>query len=164
MSAAAPVTSLDLDRYLTAAGAAAASFARLWQSLWDQPYASPALLEMSRLTLARLHRDPAEQAAPNPHVPGGLLTPETRQLVLAGELSSPLLQPLQRAVLQFTECYGLDPQAIPDELAESVKCHLGEAGLVFLIEALGCLDGRIRAARVLRGLRSRSGAENVHVP
>jgi len=33
-----------------------------------------------------------------------------------------------------------------------VRDALGEPGLVFLIEALGCLDGRIRTARCLRDL------------
>jgi hypothetical protein len=50
-------TSLNVDRSLALAGAAAASFARLWQSLWVQPYVTAALLELCRLTLARLHHD-----------------------------------------------------------------------------------------------------------
>lgn len=41
--------------------------------------------------------------------------------------------------------------------------HLGEPGLVFLIEALGCIDGRIRTARCLRDLRRFSPGEAVHV-
>jgi hypothetical protein len=60
--------------------------------------------------------------------------------------------------------YGLDAQSITDELAASVSDHLGEAGLVFLIEALGCLDGRIRAARCLRDLSAAAAApEGTHV-
>ena len=55
-------------------------------------------------------------------------------------------------MLLFTECYGLDPQSIADDVADEVKNCLGEPGLVFLIEALGCLDGRMRAARCLRDL------------
>ena len=55
-------------------------------------------------------------------------------------------------MLLFCECYGLDPQSIADEVADQAKEHLGEPGLVFLIEALGCLDARIRTARCLRDL------------
>ena len=65
--------------------------------------------------------------------------------------------PAEKAVLLFTECYALDAQSIADEVAEEAKAHLGEAGLVFLIEALGCLDARIRAARCLRGLSLEGG-------
>ena len=146
-------TSLDLDRALAPAGAAAASFARLWQSLWVAPYVAPPLLELCRLTLARLHRDPAELEARNPHVDAGTLTATRRAAVVEGTVHREEgFSAMDRAVLQFAECYGLDAQRIPDETADAVKAHLGEAGLVFLIEALGCLDGRIRTARCLRDL------------
>jgi hypothetical protein len=150
---AAPITSLDLDRHLTAAGAPAATFAALWNSLWDQPYLSAQLLEMCRLTLARLHRDAAELGAHNPHVPPGSLPPERRAALLAGVAArSALFSAAEQAVLDFTESYALDAQSLSDAQADAVKQQLGEPGLVFLIEALGCLDGRIRAARCLRDL------------
>lgn len=153
MNAATCATSLDLDRHLACAGSPAASFARLWQALWVQPYLTPALLEMCRLTLARLHQDEQELAAANPHVEPGALTPERLRVVVAGgTFKSSLFSPAEKAVLLFTECYGLDPQSIADDVADAVKDHLGEAGLVFLIEALGCIDGRIRTARCLRDL------------
>jgi alkylhydroperoxidase family enzyme len=50
----------------------------------------------------------------------------------------------ERACLAFTEVYAMDTQAITDELAAAVKLHVGDAGLVLLVEALGILDGRIR--------------------
>jgi hypothetical protein len=147
-------TSLNLDRYLAAAGSPAASFARLWQSLWVQPYLSPPLLEMCRLLLARLHRDELELVAENPHLEPGALTHERRELLIAGRACrSAAFTPAEKVLLQFTESYGLDPQSIGDELSEEVKTHLGEPGLVFLIEALGCIDGRIRTARCLRDLQ-----------
>ena len=155
-----PITSLNLDQYLAPAGSAAASFARLWHNLWRQPYVTPALLEMCRLTLARLHQDECELSAVNPHAPPEALSAERRQQLLAGRVfKSSAFSGAEKAVLLFTECYGLDPQSIADDVAEEVKSHLGEPGLVFLIEALGCLDGRIRAARCLRDLAHAASTE-----
>jgi hypothetical protein len=76
---------------------------------------------------------------------------------------SPDFTDAEKAVLQFAEYYGLDPQGIPDEVAESVKAHLAEPGLVFLIEALGCIDGRIRTARCLRDFNRFAPGEIAHV-
>lgn len=153
MHAATELTSLTLDAHLVTGGAPATSFARLWRSLWSQPYLTPELLEMCRLTLARLHQDEWEAAALNPHLPAGALSAERRQLLLAGRVfRSAAFSDAEKAVLLFAECYALDPQSIADAVADDVKNHLGEAGLVFLIEALGCLDGRIRSARCLRDL------------
>jgi acetylglutamate kinase len=38
----------------------------------------------------------------------------------------------------------MDAQALTDEHAAEVKAHLGDAGLVLLVEALGILDGMTR--------------------
>jgi hypothetical protein len=146
-------TSLELDLKLALAGEPAASFARLSGSLWQQPYVTAELLELCRLTLARLHRDEIEIAAVNPRVPHGQPAAARRAAVLAGATyRSPAFSPAEKAVLLFTECYALDAQSITDEVAQQAKDQLGEPGLVFLIEALGCLDARIRAARCLRDL------------
>lgn len=159
----APISSLDLDRHLAAAGAPAATFAALWNSLWDQPYVSAQLLEMCRLTLARLHQDAAELAAHNPHVPPGSLPQERRAALLAGTAArSALFTAGEQAILDFTESYALDAQSLSDAQADAVKQQLGEPGLVFLIEALGCLDGRIRAARCLRDLARHAAAGSGH--
>ena len=153
MAAPTSPTSLDLDRQLALAGGPAASFARLSASLWQQPYVTAELLELCRLTLARLHRDEIEIAAVNPRLPPGQPGPQRRAAVLAGATyKSPAFTPAEKAILLFTECYALDAQTIADEVAQEAKDHLGEPGLVFLIEALGCLDARIRAARCLRDL------------
>ena len=37
-------------------------------------------------------------------------------------------------MLLFTECYWGDARSIPDDVADAVKAHLGDAGLVFLIQ------------------------------
>lgn len=157
---AAAITSLDLDRHLAAAGAPAASFAALWNGLWDQPYLSAQLLEMCRLTLARLHRDATELTAHNPRVPPGSLREEQRAALLAGAAArSALFSASELAILDFAESYALDAQSLTDAQAAVVRQQLGEPGLVFLIEALGCLDGRMRAARCLRDL-AQHGAGN----
>ncbi|WP_380872486.1 hypothetical protein ACFB49_34180 [Sphingomonas sp. DBB INV C78] len=143
------ITSISLDDALAKAGPAAASFARLWASLWKQDHVPVELLELCRLTFARLHQSGAEMAATNPL----LVSPVTagrRAAVLAGAaLDDPAFSPKDKAILLFAEYYWVDPQSITDEVADAVKTHVGEAGFVFLIEALGCIDGRIRAARCL---------------
>ena len=155
MDSSGEPTSLTLDRQLAAAGGAAASFARLWESLWAQPYVGTELLEMCRLTLARLHQDELELRTINPRPGAAAPSAARRASLLAGEVfRSPLFSAVEKSVLLFCECYGLDPQSIADEVAEQTKAHLGEAGLVFLIEALGVIDGRIRTARCLRDLGS----------
>lgn len=153
MPAPTSPNSLDLDLQLALAGGPATSFARLSASLWQQPYVTAELLELCRLTLARLHRDEIEIAALNTRLPHGQPGPQRRAAVLAGTVhKSAAFTPPEKAILLFAECYALDAQTISDEVAQGAKDHLGEPGLVFLIEALGCLDGRIRAARCLRDL------------
>lgn len=151
-------TSLTLDRHLAPAGASAESFARLWAGLWTQRRIPPDLLELCRLTFARLHDDAGEMAAANPAV---ALTAGQRDAVLAGQAPA---DPAYAAVLLFAEYYWLDAQSITDEAADAVKAHYGEPGLVLLIEALGLIDGRIRAARCLRDLSAHASAkEAAHV-
>lgn len=146
------ITSVTLDAALAKAGPAAESFARLWRSLWQQAHIPPELLELCRLTLARLHEDTGELAATNPLL-APPVSPARRGVVTAGEaLDDPALSDAEKAVLLFAEYYWIDPQSITDAAADDVKAHFGEAGLVLLIEALGCLDGRIRTARCLRDL------------
>jgi hypothetical protein len=163
MPAVTSPNSLDLDLQLAIAGGPAASFARLSASLWQQPYVTTEMLELCRLTLARLHRDEIEIAALNPRLGQHQLAAPRRAAVLAGDTyRSTQFTAADKAVLQFTECYALDAQSIADEVAREAKDHLGEAGLVFLIEALGCLDARIRAARCLRDLATHSRAGGRH--
>jgi hypothetical protein len=49
--------------------------------------------------------------------------------VLAGRVfKSVAFSGEEKAVLLFTECYGLDPQSIADDVADEVKNCLGEPG------------------------------------
>jgi len=153
MTDATTPTSIDLDIHLASAGPAAESFAALWATLWRQNHVPADLLELCRLTLARLHKDAAEIAATNPHLAADRATAERRHSVLTDQaLADPAFSDAEKAVLLFAEYYWVDAQSITDDVAEAVKTHFGEPGLVFLIEALGCIDGRIRAARCLRDL------------
>lgn len=152
------LTSITLDDHLAKAGPAAATFARLWGKLWQQPYIAADLLDLCRLTFARLHQDSAEQGVNNPRA--GSLTAQRRQTVLDGRaFDDPAFSAADRAVLMFAEYYWTDTQSIPDDAADDVKAYIGEAGLVFLIEALGCIDGRIRTARCLRDIAAQSGVQ-----
>lgn len=158
-------TSISLDAHLAIAGPAAESFARLWRTLWRQDHLPAELLELCRLTMARLHGDAGEQAAANIELGGHAPSPGRRDAVLSGTaLDDPAFSPADKAVLLFAEYYWMDPQSITEEAADAVKAHFGEAGLVMLIEALGCIDGRIRAARCLRDLTAAAPVkETAHV-
>lgn len=155
------VTAISLDAHVGRGGPAAGSFARLWASLWDQDYVAPELLELCRLTFARLHADATEIGTDNPYAKAGDL--QRRAAVLAGAaFEDPAFSAADRAILLFAEYYWIDTQSITDEAADAVKQHVGEAGLVFLIEALGCIDGRMRAARCLRDLAPVYRGETAH--
>lgn len=147
------INSLTLDSQLSRAGPAAETFANLWKTIWQQTYIKPEELELCRLTFARLHADEDEIAAPNAAVP--VLAATRRQAILAGKaLESAEFTPGEKAILLLAEYYWLDPNSITDEAADDVKKHYGEPGLVFLIESLGLIDGRIRTARVLRDMKT----------
>jgi hypothetical protein len=149
----APVTSITLDESLARAGPSAASFARLWNALWQQDQLPDGLLELCRLTFARLHRDEAELAAVNPQAGRRADLDTLRHLVIEDKgHDSDALSGGEKAVLLFAEYYWTDTQSIPAEVGEAVKAHYGEPGLVLLIEALGLIDGRIRSARCLRDM------------
>lgn len=158
-------TSISLDAHLAKAGPAAETFARIWQTLWDQSYLPAELLELCRLTLGRLHGDTTETTAPNPNTATGAAFESRKQAVLAGTaLDSPLFSDAEKAVLLFAEYYWVDAQSISDDVADAVKVHYSDAAFVFLIEALGCIDGRIRSARCLRDLSAHmSSKEPAHV-
>ncbi|HTV94920.1 MAG TPA: hypothetical protein VME42_02935 [Steroidobacteraceae bacterium] len=155
----AALTSVNLDEHLSKAGLAARSFARLCGTLWHQERLPGDLLELCRLTLARLHADSQEMAALNTELPPSPATAQRRRAVLEGTAGSdPAFSAADRAVLEFTELFWMDAQSIDDAAAEAVTAYHGEAGLVFLIEALGLIDGRIRAARCLRDIAALAGS------
>lgn len=155
------LTSITLDPALASAGPAAESFARLWRSLWRQGHIPPELLDLCRLTFARLHDEAGEIAAANPLLDRPLDPARRIAVIEGGALDSPAFTDAEKAVLSFAEYYWIDPQSITDEAADGVKAHFGEAGLVLLIEALGCIDGRIRTARCLRDIAAHAHQKEV---
>ncbi len=144
-----PVTSANLIELLAIAGDAAAPFEELWRALWDQPHVPAATLELCRLNLARLHRAQADLTLRMPLAQAKLPEEKIASLLRENWMKDPLFSESERAVLNFTEWYHVDPQAIPDDVAGEVIKHLGQSGFVALIEALGFIDGRIRAASAL---------------
>jgi len=142
----ATVTAADVSTLLHAGGEMATYFDRAYAGVWQQPHVPATTLELCRLRLARLHEVAAEIESP-------AVTPvdaHKRAAVLAGSYArDDRVSPAERAAIEFCEVYAMDAQAITDELAAAVVEHVGEPGLVALIEALGFIDGRMRLARML---------------
>ena len=155
MQADGAVTSETLSVALAPGGAMARDFNALWEQLWRQDHVPPRLLELCRLRLARLHGASAEAAV----LRGLERDPGRIEAVLSGRYhGSAYFDAAEQAVLEFAEIYAQDPGALTDELADGVKRHFGEAGLVCLIEALGFIEGRIRLALMFTAL----GAATAH--
>lgn len=143
--AAEIVTSFTVDDRLAPAGRIAAQFRDLSAMFWRLDYLPPALVELCRLALAVQHKAEAELAMPNPVVRD--VPREKIDAVLAERWrKDPAFSAAEKAVLDFTEYYFVDPQSIPDEVATRVIEHFGEPGLVCLVESLGFIDSRIRLA------------------
>ncbi|MEZ5572543.1 MAG: hypothetical protein R3E64_11025 [Halioglobus sp.] len=128
----------DRDATMRALPEIATRFEQLYQSLWTQPHIPASTLELCRLRLAQLHRCDVEwqrrdHAVPAPKRDALQHWPDDEQFSAA-----------ERACLAFTEVYAMDTQSITDQLADAVKAHHGDAGLVMLVEALGILDGMTR--------------------
>jgi hypothetical protein len=138
-------TSLSVDEHLAPAGDIAGMFAALSAQFWDQPHLSAELIELCRLDLAVLHRAPQEQAARHPAA-AGLASAKIDAVLGESWRGSAMFSGGEKAALDFTEYYFLDPQSIPDPVAAAVLTHYGEAGLVCLVEALGFIDSRVRLA------------------
>jgi hypothetical protein len=116
----------------------AACFDALYDSLWTQPHLPAVILELCRLRLAQLHRSDVEWER------RGVDVAASKRDALHRWDSDPQFGAPERACLAFTEVYAMDAQAITDTLAQGVKEHFGDAGLVLLVEALGILDGMTR--------------------
>lgn len=145
----------SLHSALTAAPELAQAFEALWSSVWSQPHVPAPVLELCRLQLAKMHRQAGEQAVRHPAAVAASLDERKAQAVLAGRADPAVLfSAAEQAVLAFAEQYALDPGSITDALADDVKRHYGDTGLVALIEAIGFMDSRMRLASLLTQMRA----------
>lgn len=153
MTTEAAVTSDTLSAALVAGGAMARDFNAVWEQLWRQDHLPPRLLELCRLRLAQLLGAGAELDALRglEQDPGRIAALRSGSYHRSACFDAP-----EQAVLEFAEIYAQDPGALTDELADGVKRHFGEAGLVCLIEALGFIEGRIRLALMFTALAAAS--------
>ena len=145
------ITTESLTGVLQAGGVLSADYNAVWDAVWRQTHIPASVLELCRLRLAQLHGATAEQALRHPD----LLDAEKNAALLDGSYhKDPRFSAAELAVLEFTEIYAQDPAAISDDMADAVKQHFGEAGLVCLVESLGFIDGRIRLALMFSALRA----------
>lgn len=145
-------SSATIDRPLAAGGSMLEAYDTVWKALWQQPYIPVATLEMCRLRLAQLHRADAELAPGASHA---TLSPRKRDALIAGNwVRDKQFSKAELAAIEFAEIYGQDPGAVDDGLADKIKEHYGDKGLVCLIEALGFIDGRIRLGMLFSQIES----------
>jgi len=137
------VTSFTIDAQLAPAGKIAGLYADIAAQLWDQAHISAESIELCRLALAVMHKATAEQAERHPAAKG-LSQAKIDAVLNENWRKEGGFSAAERALLNFTEYYFMDPQSIPDEVAAKVVGLHGENGLVCLVEALGFIDSRIR--------------------
>lgn len=140
----------SLSVVLAPAGELARDFDAVWDRIWRQDHVPPRTLELCRLRLAVMH-GATEEANHCRH--GREVEPQRCAQVRDGSyVSSALFDDAERAVLAFAEVYAQDAAAIDDGLADAVKHHYGDAGLVCLVESLGFIDARIRLAMMFTAI------------
>ncbi len=150
LNTAGPLDTNDVSRGLSSLPEFARAFDALWNAAWSQPHLPASVLELCRLRIAQMHGATAELAIRNPHaVLAGLDDAKVSALLKTRSAAGRHFTDGERAALEFAELHAMDPGAITDEIADEVKSHFGEKGLVALIEALGFIDARIRVARML---------------
>ncbi|CAB1370088.1 hypothetical protein [Denitratisoma oestradiolicum] len=141
-----------LGTALRQGGALTAGYDKIWSTIWQhQTHVPVALLELCRLRLAQFHDAKSELAL---RYAPGLDAGKIESLLRGDYVKDARFSAAELAALDFTEIYAQDPMAISDEQAASVKQHLGEAGLVCLIESLGFIEGRIRLALMFSALQA----------
>lgn len=139
----------SLADVLQLGGQIATDYEAVWDAIWQQPHLPARLLELCRLRLAQLHGATAELALRRD---AGLAPRKVDSLLAGNYFRDPEFSPAECAVLEFAEIHAQDPAAIDDAMADAVKEHFGEPGLMCLIEALGFIDGRIRLAMMFSAL------------
>ena len=126
----------------------AADVAAFGDLLWRAPGIDPVTLELCRLRVAQLHGARAALAERRPEAQAAGLT-EARIAHLADYGSDPAFSARERACLELSELFVMDPSAIDDATFGAVRDTLGEQGTVALLEALAVFDGFTRAQVML---------------
>jgi len=135
------------------------TFEALWAAVWSQPHIPAPVLELCRLQLAKMHRHGSDQMVRHPVAQRAGFDERKAQAVLAGGVDPAApFSAAEQAVLAFTEQYAMDPGSITDALADDVKRHYGDTGLVTLIEATGFMDSRLRLASLLTQMLAEGSA------
>lgn len=119
-----------------------AHFNAMYNALWSLPHIPGDILELCRLRLAQMHDSDTEWQRSE------FTINNAKRDQLSQWHRSPEFTDAERACLDLTEVYAMDPQAISDEQANAVKAHFGDVGLVSLVEALGLFFGLTRLSLI----------------
>ena len=126
----------------------AAALDAAWDAAWSS--VDPCLLELCRLEIATILRNPIEFETRTPAVAAGF---DDRKIsALTSWMRSPLITATERACLAFTDAFVIDVASLPDDTAAAVREHLGDAGLVDFASALLVLEQRQRLSLVWNSL------------
>jgi len=109
---------------------------------WRSRPVAPALLDLCRLRMAQILGCPAR-----PRSDAGVGA--AQWAALEGWRKDDSFAPVERACLHLAEKFLLDPHGVGDEDAAAVTLHLGDAGMVALVEALALFDGFLRFGAIL---------------
>lgn len=143
------MTSAVIAERLSHAPDVAAALDAAWDAAWSS--ADPCILELCRLEIATILRNPVEFESRTPAaIAAGF--DDRKVAALATWLHSPIITPVERACLAFTDAFVIDVASLPDDTAASVREHLGDAGLVDFSSALLVLEQRQRLALVWTSL------------
>ena len=143
------MTSAVIAERLRHAPDIAAAIDAAWDAAWSS--VDPCLLELCRLEIATILRNPVEFELRTPAaIAAGF--DEHKISALTSWMHSPMITPAERACLAFTDAFVIDVASLPDETAASVREHLGDAGLVDFASALLVLEQRQRLALVWNAL------------
>ena len=126
----------------------AADVAAFSDLLWSAPGIDPVTLELCRLRVAQMHGARSALAERRPEAAAAGLM-EDRIARLSDYGSDPAFSARERACLELSELFVMDPSAIDDATFIAVRDALGEEGTVALLEALAVFDGFSRASVML---------------
>lgn len=118
------------------------------RAIWSQPHLPLNILELCRLRLAQLHRC-SEQFQTRNIDAARAGVDDDKVSALPNWHKDERFSPAERACLEFAEVYYMDPNQLSDAQADAVKQHVGEPGLVALVQSLGVFDAQCRLALLL---------------